>query len=123
MCYPIDVSNEPAITRALLDFDSAVPASELFPTIVPEAAEIVAKDPYAHCIAACLDRGINASIIWTIPYDIKNDLGHLDPFKISQMSLNELANLFARLPRRPRYRHFDAMKTPSPFLRSRVIAH
>ncbi len=70
------------LTRSLLDFGETIPTSDLFPTVVQEAAEIVSNDPYAFSIACCLDRGSKADIIWTIPYDIKNDLGHLDPFKI-----------------------------------------
>ena len=75
----------------------------LLPTVIPEAAEIVAKDPYAFCIATCLDRGTRAEIIWTIPYDINKKLGHLDPYRIYKMSLEELEILFENLPRHPRY--------------------
>jgi endonuclease-3 len=104
------MSNETDITRALLAFGGAVPASALIPTVVPEAAEIVLRNPYAFCIAACLDRGTKADLIWTIPYDIARVLGHLDPFKIKEMSRDELVALFARLPRRPRYIN-DAPRT------------
>ena len=62
-----------AITNALLEYGKTVPSEELLPTVIPEAAEIVAKDPYAFCIATCLDRGTRAEIIWTIPYDIKKE--------------------------------------------------
>jgi hypothetical protein len=34
---------------------------------------------------------------------MKNLLGHLDPHHIYQMSVEELVDLFARLPRRPPY--------------------
>ena len=98
------------VTQALLGLSKTIETEELFPVIVPEAAEIVANDPYAFSIATCLDRGTKADIIWTIPYDIKQDLGHLDPYRIYKMSLEELADLFVRLPRRPRYVH-DAPKT------------
>jgi endonuclease III len=53
---------------------------------------------------------MKAEIIWTIPYDIKRELGHLNPEIIYQMPLEELKDLFERLPRRPRYIH-DAPKT------------
>jgi hypothetical protein len=55
------------VTQALMDFGTALPASALFPTVIPEAAGIIASDPYAFCIATCLDRGTQAEIIWTIP--------------------------------------------------------
>ena len=92
-----------AITDALVEFGKTVPADLLLPTVIPEAAYIVAHDPYAFCIATCLDRGTKADIIWTIPYDINIALGHLDPFRINNLSLDDLTRLFARLPRRPRY--------------------
>ena len=91
------------IRQALLDCGQAFDSAELFPTVTPEAAPLVVSDPYAFAIATCLDRGTKADIIWTIPYDIKNLLGHLDPHRINQMSLGELSDLFTRLPRRPRY--------------------
>lgn len=98
------------IRQALIDcgqnFDSAV----LFPTVIPEATPLVVSDPYAFSIATCLDRGTKVEIIWTIPYDIRNHLGHLDPYRINQMSLADLADLFTRLPRRPRYVN-DAPRT------------
>ena len=100
----------PAIKEKLIAFGATIPTEELLPTVIPQAAPLVATDPYAFAIATCLDRGIKADIIWTIPYDIKNDLGHLDPREIYKMSLDDLAALFARLPRRPRYVN-DAPRT------------
>jgi endonuclease-3 len=98
------------ITQKLLAFGATVSVNELLPTVIPDAAPLVNTDPYAFAIATCLDRGTKAEIIWTIPYYIKNDLGHLDPHRIYKMSLDELAALFARLPQRPRYVN-DAPKT------------
>ena len=98
------------VTQALLDCSESVDATELFPVMVPEAAEIVAINPYAFSLATCLDRGTKADIIWTIPYDIDQKLGHLDPFLIYKMSLEDLELLFKYLPRRPRYVN-DAPKT------------
>lgn len=91
------------LTDRLLAFANALPTQNLLPTILPEATPLVMTDPYAFSLATCLDRGTKAEIIWTIPYYIKNDLGHLDPYQIYRMSLEELAALFERLPKRPRY--------------------
>jgi endonuclease III len=91
------------IYQALVIFNQTLDASGLFPTMIPEAAPLVVKDPYAFAIAACLDRGTKADIIWTIPYCMKEVLGHLDPFRIYQMTREELADLVSRLAYRPRY--------------------
>jgi len=98
------------ITEALLEFGPTVPNTSLFPIIVPEAAPLIETDPYAFLIAVCLDRGTKAQVVWTIPYDIIMKLGHLDPQLIYKMSLDELAELFLQLPRKPRYVN-DAPKT------------
>lgn len=91
------------ITKALLEFGRTIDPKELFPTVIPEAAEFALKDSYAFCIATCLDRGAKADNIWTIPYDIYKILDHLDPFRIHKMSIDELDALFNQLPRKPRY--------------------
>lgn len=98
------------IRQALFDCSQNFESAVLLPTVIPEAAPLVTSDPYAFSLATCLDRGTKADIIWTIPYDIQQCLGHLDPHRIYQMSLDELADLFAHLPRRPRYIN-DAPRT------------
>jgi endonuclease III len=98
------------ITEGLLAFRPTVSNESLFPTVIPEAAPLIATNPYAFLIAVCLDRGTKAQIIWTIPYDMKMKMGHLDPDLIYQMSLVELALLISQLPRKPRYVN-DAPKT------------
>ena len=104
------MNNCPKLPR-VSSFGETVSNEALFPTVVPEAEfQLIASDPYAFAIAVCLDRGTKAEIIWTIPYDMKTELGHLHPQQIHKMSLDELAALFERLPRRPRYVN-DAPKT------------
>lgn len=102
--------NHEQIRRMLLDCGQKFDKTILFPTVVPEASSIVVNDPYAFGIATCLDRGTKADIIWTIPFDIKNRLGHLDPHRIYEMPLGDLKDLFTNLPRRPRYIN-DAPRT------------
>jgi len=104
------MDNLPEITNAILRVGRSIPSKELFPTVIPEAANLISSNPYAFTIGVCLDRGTKAEIIWTIPYDIKNDLGDLDPNRIYQFSLSELDDLFNRLPRHPRYIN-DAPRT------------
>ena len=91
------------ITKALLAYGEEVSNKELFPTLYPEATPLVANDPYAFLIAMCLDRGSRAEVIWTIPYFMKQELGHLDPNLIYQMSMEDLENFFKRLPKKPHY--------------------
>lgn len=98
------------LRKVLLDYADTFDSAELFPTVLPEAVPLVASDPYAFLIACSLDRGSRAEVIWTIPYDIKNYLGRLDPFRIQKMSLDELVDMFAKLPRKPRYVN-DAPRT------------
>jgi endonuclease III len=98
------------IRDALLECNKSFNREILFPTMIPEAALLIATDPYAFLIAACLDRGTLADIIWTIPYDMKRKLGHLDPFLINKMSLEELADLIEKLEWKPRYTN-DAPRT------------
>ncbi len=98
------------ITQTLLDCADRFDSTELFPTLVPEAAPFVVSDPYAFSIALCLNRGTKADIIWTIPFYLKSALGHLDPHRIYSMPLDDLGEVFSRLPKRPRYIN-DAPRT------------
>ncbi|MFC2053494.1 hypothetical protein ACFLV7_04230 [Chloroflexota bacterium] len=95
--------NTPQIRDTLLEYTTSMDSQVLFPTLEPGAYKLVINDPYAFAISVCLDRGTKADLIWTIPFYIKNDLGHLDPLKIYQMSISDLGSLFQRLPKKPRY--------------------
>lgn len=99
-----------AIRQTLFDCAEQFKSTDLFPVLVPEALELVMSDPYAFALAVSLDRGTKADVIWTLPYYLKTVLGHLDPKRINLMSLEELAGVFAKLPRRPRYVN-DAPRT------------
>ena len=99
-----------ALTRELIHFNSIIDPLKLFPTLEPAASKFVLNDPYAFALATSLDRGTKADIIWTIPYDLHQLLGHLDPFKINQLSIDQLADVVNSLPRKPRYRT-DAPRT------------
>ncbi len=98
------------ITDSLLDFEKQIDPDTLIPTLVPEAEEFVINNPYAFAMAISLDRGTKAEIIWTIPYYIYKQLGHLDPYEIDLLSLDELAKIISLLPKKPRYKT-DAPRT------------
>jgi endonuclease III len=98
------------LVSALLNYGKSQPARRLFPTVVPEASEFALSNPFAFALASCLDRGTRAEIIWNIPYDLDQRLGHLDPCLLSRLSEDELALLVSEIPRKPRYRN-DAPRT------------
>lgn len=102
-CNGKDPNQLSIIKDQLLDCGSRFESSQLFPTLIPEAYSLIISDPFAFCIGICLDAGAQAKVIWTIPYYLKNQLGHLDPCKIQKMSLEDLADAFAHLPKRPRF--------------------
>ncbi len=48
---------------------------------------------------------MQSEIIGRIPYYLKRELGHLDPVRIAEMSLEVIRNALERLPQKPRYMH------------------
>jgi endonuclease-3 len=88
--------------KKLLEFGEKVTAEELVPVLVKEAAKEI-NDPFAFALAGVLDRGTKAEVIWTIPYYLKKQLGKLDPQFFANASIEELDELFRKLPRKPRY--------------------
>lgn len=91
------------IRDRLLEFGRSINPQELTPTRKPEAAELLKEDPFAFILAICLDRGTRAEIIWTIPYWLRSQLGHLDPKRMSKMKIEDLAAAIEHLPKKPRY--------------------
>lgn len=107
----VDSQDPPrTVVRALLDFGRTVPGGTLMVALSEEAARLVLEEPFAFVLGASLDRGIPAEVAWTFPFWIRERLGHLDPARISTMSLEELDALLQSCPRRPRYRR-DAPRT------------
>ena len=104
------MSEENIIQRQLRSFNQEIDPKELFPTLLPEAADFVLNTPYAFALAISLDRGTKAEIIWTIPYYIYKQLGHLNPSEIDLLSLEQIAEIISKLPKKPRYKT-DAPRT------------
>lgn len=98
------------LRNCLIYLASHIPPASFFPSKSAEASELIVSDPYAFLIACCLDRGTKAEIIWSIPYDFKSTLGHLNPSKIGTMKIYELEFLLKSINNRPRYMK-DAPKT------------
>lgn len=99
-----------SIRVRLLELNQTAVAKALLPSLEPGATEFVLANPYAFCLAACLDRGARAEIIWTIPYWLRKQLGHLDPQKMNRLTIEEWSQLVAQLPKRPRFVN-DAPRT------------
>ena len=99
-----------AVRERMLKFAESIPPEDLTPTLAPGAAELINENAFAFSLAVVLDRGTRAEIIWTIPYWIRQDLGHLDPARIGQMMPQEVLDMLSRIPRKPRYMR-DAPQT------------
>ncbi|MCA9316798.1 MAG: hypothetical protein KDB73_15035 [Planctomycetes bacterium] len=98
------VSRHTAITTALLAYNERIPHAEvLFPAVDEEARLFASQDPFAFCVGTVLDRGTRAEVIWHIPMDLRNALGHLDPARVAAMGEPELMAVFKELPHKPRY--------------------
>ena len=104
------MASEFAIAQKLLSLISTVRRDDLFPSYYSEASELIATNPFAYALAVSLNRQTKAEIIWTIPYDLQKALGHLDPIRIANMSIEELDRVFQRLPHKPRF-YNDAPRT------------
>jgi len=91
------------LVARLLGLGAELDPAVLFPSLVPAAAKFAVGNPYAFSIATCLDRGTRAEVIWTVPLDLKNRLGHLDPKRVAQISAEELRRIIEALPHKPRY--------------------
>jgi endonuclease-3 len=56
------------------------------------------RDPNAFFIGALVDRLMRSEIAWKLPLELKKRLGTIDPHKIAQMDVDELASIIRRKP-------------------------
>lgn len=96
-------NNYETISNLLLEYKKQSNVDYLFPVLEPEAKKMIPSNPYAFCVATCLDRGTKADIIWTIPYWIFQKVGHFDPNIFYQMPISEVNKIFYQLPKKPRF--------------------
>ncbi|MDG5801050.1 hypothetical protein QA597_11830 [Marinilabiliaceae bacterium ANBcel2] len=92
-----------AILERLLKFNSTIKPAALVPALCEHAAQLIANDPFAFALAAVIDRGAKAEIIWTIPYYLKNEIGSLDPRFFSKKTAKEIETILFKLTHKPRY--------------------
>ena len=95
--------NKDRRVEKLLEFAETVNAQELVPVLEEEAAVLIKEDPFAFALAGVLDRGTKAELIWTIPYYIKKQLGELNPHFFAKAPIEDLEEIFRKLPKKPRH--------------------
>ena len=61
------------------------------------------KNYFALLLGTIYNQQMPAEHVWAIPYNLFKMLGHLDPLRISSMSVQDVLSLFDKLPRKPRY--------------------
>jgi len=93
-----------AIAERLLALDPQIERARFFETLEDGATDFALRNPFAFMLASCLDRGTPSKVIWTIPWWLEQQLGHLDPQRLRAMSKAALAKAIEALPRSPRYR-------------------
>lgn len=69
----------------------------------PEADALILNDHLAFVIGVILDQGQRAERVWAIPFELKKRLGHLDPFRIAQMTDTEIQQVFENPSKLHRY--------------------
>lgn len=84
----INEGTEDPRIKSLIAYGASIDSKELVPVLENEAATLIKENPFAFMLAAVLDRGTKAEIIWTIPYYIKQQLGSLGPSYFSYASLS-----------------------------------
>jgi hypothetical protein len=72
------MSKDPRV-KLLLEFGATIRPQELFPVRHEGAASLIEENPFAFALAAVLDRGTKADIIWTVPYYLQAKIGELTP--------------------------------------------
>ena len=89
--------------KLLLEFGKTINPQELFPVLVDGASSLIEENPFAFALATVLDRGTKAEIIWTIPYYLRKELGELNPEVFVGLRIEEIGEIFQKLPVKPRY--------------------
>jgi uncharacterized HhH-GPD family protein len=62
------------------------------------------QDPIEFLFGVIFDQGIRAERAWSAPAELKKRLGHLDPFRIANMSEEDLEKILFQKPALHRYR-------------------
>ncbi len=68
-----------------------------------DSDQLLRSDSMAMLIGLVLQRGMPAERVWQIPLHLRAKMGHLDPARIAQMSVEAMTSALADLDVRPRY--------------------
>lgn len=104
-----DADKDPRV-KFLLEFGRTISPQELFPVLNIDAASLIEENSFAFALAAVLDRGTKAEIIWTIPYYLQEEIGEINPRFFVGKTLEEIGEILQKLPLKPRYIN-DAPRT------------
>ena len=69
----------------------------------PEANALLRSDSMAMLIGLVLQRGLPFERVWRIPLHLYRHLGHLDPSRLAQMSVEDMTRAFENLDVRHRF--------------------
>jgi len=98
------------LVNTLIEYGKTLSIKDLCPAKEEGALKLLTSNPYAFCIAACIDRGTRSEIIWSIPWEIYQKYGHLDPIQFYNYSIEDWEKLIEQLKNKPRFKN-DASKT------------
>lgn len=68
-----------------------------------DADKLLRSDSMAMLTGLVLQRGMPAERVWQIPMHLRLKIGHLDPARMAQMSVEDMTTTFDSLEVRPRY--------------------
>lgn len=72
---------------------------------------IKGQNHFAFLLGCLYDQKRTAEVVWQIPYNLHEMIGHLDPILISDMSVDDLMAYMNQLPNKPRYPKMMAVWT------------
>ena len=91
------------VRLGLLRFGTTLPKGGSFTGGDADADSFLRDNPFALLMAASIDRGTRAELVWKTPWLLMQKLGHLDPARFSLMTPAEVEQCLRQLPKKPRF--------------------
>lgn len=93
-----------ALRDAILGFGEKSQAEMMLERVVPpEVFAFVRAEPNAFLFGLIADQSVRAEIAWSLPYRLRQRIGHFDVAKIAKTNPEELGAVFATKPALHRY--------------------